>query len=153
MVAKSLSIETKSGVHYLRGVLDENADLSGLELAAPPLRLDLGGLTRLNSIGVRNFLKFLQAWGEKPLSYEHCTSDFVDQMNMIPALLGSRRQAVVTEVAVPFQCESCDHETEAQMKVADCKRALNEGPLTRPCDQCGKTMVVHNDSYFAFTTR
>ena len=87
MAGQGIKIVSKDGVFFLSGVLDEYADLTALAEAAEPLRLNFKGISRFNSIGIRGLLKFLFAWGAKGLIYEECPSEFVDQANMIPALL------------------------------------------------------------------
>src|SRR4051794_8250490 len=113
------SIVEKDGVCFLDGVLNEYADFGKLAKKAEPLRLNIRKVSRLNSIGIRNLLKFLSEWGPKAFTYEDCPSEFIDQINMIPALLGTQRQCKVVSMFVPYECNSCDHEEEILGKADD----------------------------------
>ncbi len=151
MSNQGIQIDEKGGVYFVRGVLDEYADLSNLLTKPAPLRLNLQGLTRLNSIGVRNLLKFLANWGDKPLIYEHCTSEFIDQLSMIPALLGIKKQGQVASLYVPYECTRCDHEADIFGPMSEYEGALrtNTWP-TKSCSKCGGSMQVISDTFFAF---
>ena len=141
-----MQIDLKDGVHYLAGELNEFSDFSDLEKAQDPLQLNVKGLTRLNSIGIRNLLKFLSKWGSRPFSYHECTSELIDQINMIPALLGTARQGKVIDLFVPFECSDCGHEHEFYGKVDE----FNGPELHRTCPKCGGKMTVLTDSFFVF---
>ena len=146
-----IQIEQKADVFFIKGVLDEYADLSPLLDKPAPLRLDLRGLTRLNSIGIRNMLKFLAGWGDKPLVYEHCTSEFIDQVSMIPALLGIKKQGTIASLYVPYECNSCDHEEDIYRDLPEYSQALKTGVWPKEiCKKCGTSMQVISDTFFAF---
>ena len=150
-MSTGIQIEQQGSVFFVKGVLDEYADLTPLLAQKEPLRLDLRGLTRLNSIGVRNMLKFLAAWGEKTLVYEHCTSEFVDQISMIPALLGVKKQAIVASFYVPYECNKCDHEEDVFGEFQTYAIAHKDGNWpTKSCSKCGAPMQVVSDTFFAF---
>ena len=146
-----IQIEEKGGVYHVRGVLDEYADLSSLLSKPAPLRLNFQGLLRLNSIGIRNMLKFLAGWGDKPLIFEHCTSEFIDQVSMIPALLGIKKQGQVTSLYVPYECGSCDHEADIFGEMQEYAAGLKsqQWPV-KVCPKCGGKMQVISDTFFAF---
>ena len=154
MAEQGMKIVSKDGVFFLSGVLDEYADFAPLTGALEPLRLNLKGIARFNSIGIRGLLKFLYDWGAKGLIYDECPSEFVDQANMIPALLGANKHGVVTSAFVPYDCRDCDHDAEFLEQTTDLQKALAGGqPLTRPCSRCGGTMTVQSDSFFLFLSR
>src|SRR5690606_31473784 len=113
------------------------------------LQLNIKGLTRLNSIGIRNLLKFLNKWGARPFSYIECTSEFIDQVNMIPALLGTGGHGKIVDLYVPFECDECGHEHEFYGKVDE----FNEEEPVRACPKCGGEMFVLSDSFFVFRKR
>lgn len=154
MSGQGLKIEEKDGMFYLVGVLDEYVDFSPLLSENPPLKLNLKQLERLNSIGVRNLLKFLNQWGDKPLEYHECPSEFIDQVNMIPALLGAKHHGKVASLYAPYECSSCDNEEEVFGRPEDFGDAAEGGePPSRPCSKCGQDMHILMDSFFVFLQR
>jgi anti-anti-sigma regulatory factor len=75
----TMKISRKGGVVFLEGVVDENADFSPLLSENPPLQLDLSGVSRINSIGVRSWMKFISLWGDKPMEYLECPTIITDR--------------------------------------------------------------------------
>jgi hypothetical protein len=154
MAGDGLKIEDKGGTLYLAGPLDEFADLTALLERPQPLKLNLRGVSRLNSIGIRHFLKFLSDWGARAITYEECPSEFVDQVNMVPSLLGARRQAVVGSLYAPYVCHHCDHEEEILCTNAEVQTVKAGGePPARKCSDCGKETTLLSDTFFVFLTR
>lgn len=154
MVEQGIKIVSKDGVFFLTGVLDEYADFGPLGSAQDPLCLNLKGIARFNSIGIRCLLKFFYDWGAKGLIFEECPSEFIDQANMIPALLGAKKQGVIVSLFVPYECADCDHDEEVLAQVADLQKVLSAGQsLTKTCPRCGGTMSVQADSFFLFLSR
>lgn len=154
MADPGIKITEKDGVYHLSGVLNEYADFGPLLTKAAPLRLNMKGVSRLNSIGVRNLLKFLADWGTKAFSYDQCPSEFIDQINMIPALLGTKGHGEVLSLFVPYECSKCDFEEEILSPLADFKGVAQGGELPkRKCAKCGSPSTVLTDSFFVFLTR
>ena len=155
MAEQPFKIAEKDGVFHLSGVLNEYADFSTLLNRPEPLQLNMRGVSRLNSIGIRNLLKFLSDWGSKAFSYDECPSEFVDQINMIPALLGPKGQGKVLTLFVPYECDSCDHDEEVLGNIEDFRSSVQAGlgPPKRRCSKCGEPMTVLTDSFFVFLAR
>jgi ribosomal protein S27E len=149
-----IKIVERDGVFHLAGVLNEYADLSPLLKEREPLLLNMAQVSRLNSIGIRNLLKFLSDWGPKRFTYEACPSEFVDQINMIPALLGTKGNGAIKSLFVPYECESCEHEEDFLGTLQEYVAALKAGALPkRKCPKCGNMMAVLSDSFFVFLNR
>jgi predicted RNA-binding Zn-ribbon protein involved in translation (DUF1610 family) len=154
MADEGFKIIQQNGAHHLCGVLNETANLSSLLKASEPLRLDMQEVSRLNSIGVRNLLKFLSGWGGKAFSYERCPGEFIDQVNMIPALLGTKRQGTIKSLYVPYECPKCEHEEEVLGDLAAYVPGIATGAFPQhKCPNCGDMMTVVTDSFFVFATR
>lgn len=155
MSDQGMKIVEKDGVVHLSGVLNEYADFSSLLTRTEPLRLNMRQVSRLNSIGIRNLLKFLADWGSKAFSYDQCPSEFVDQLNMIPALLGTKSHGEVLSLYVPYECSNCDHDEDVLAKTADFSDKIKAGqePPKHPCPKCGSQMAVLTDSFFVFLER
>ena len=149
---RGVALELKDGTFFLSGVLDEYADFSSLLSVSEPLKLNLRGIKQLNSIGIRNMLEFLKKTGSKRIEYYECPSEYVDQINMIPALLGfGDQKAEVKSMFIPFECKKCDH-AEDMLKTSDdiAKSLDGESTVTEKCPKCGGDMIVYNDFFFSF---
>lgn len=154
MSRSSFNVTFKAGTYYLSGVVDEFADLMPhLQNAQPPLRLNLSGITRMNSIGIRNFLLFLKTWGNQPLFYEACTVEFINQLALIPGLRGLPAPvAVVESLYVPYQCTSC-HEFTDRLTNFTAVSKDSSGNLLFPqvfCPACQAEMAVDPEHYGFF---
>ncbi len=154
MSTEGIKIEVRNGIAFVSGSIDEYSAYDTLLALPDPLRIDVSGVTRINSIGIRNFLKFLNDWGSKSLSYIGCSVDFIDQLNMVPSLAGINSQAIVESALVPLECDKCDSEKEILSDMIELKKSVNAGGTLPPlkCD-CGGEMYVLLDSFFAFLER
>ena len=150
-MANGIHITERDGVFHLSGELNEYADLSSLLTKTPPLRLNLKEVTRINSIGIRNLLKFLTGWGDRAFIYEHCSSEFIDQVNMITSLLGPHKQGKIASFYVPYECPNCEFEKDIFSEAAPYKQALASGVWPKQqCPDCHSTLDVMSDSFVSF---
>lgn len=134
------------------GGLTEFADLARLqkELGAEN-ELDLGGITQVNSTGVREWLKFIHSVtaANQRLILRRCSISFVNQLNMIRRFAGS---AQIASILAPYICPSCETASERLIELVpglDVNAAIAE-PL--PCPSCG-TLMAFDDLpavYFSF---
>jgi|GEM_PF-1561262 len=147
-----LRVTEQGGVFYLQGVLNENSELALLLSLQAPLILNFRHVERFNSVGIRNLLRFLQQWGQKPLVYFDCPSELINQISMIPSLLGLPKPvAKVETLFVPYECTSCDHEAEILAPLSEFAAVADgENAPAKPCPKCGKSMEVASDTFFAF---
>lgn len=134
------------------GGLTELADLARLqaELGAET-ELDLGGITQVNSTGVREWLKFIHsvAAANQRLILRRCSVTFVNQLNMIRRFAGG---AHIASILAPYICPACETASE---RVLDLVPGLDPNakiaePL--PCPSCG-TLMAFDDLpavYFSF---
>jgi hypothetical protein len=151
---QGITIEDRNGTVYLIGPLNEYGDLSSILSKPAPLTLNLRSITRINSIGIRNFLKFLSGWGDKPLRYEDCTVEFIDQVNMIPSLLGIKQHADISSLEIPYECTGCDLEDVTLTSYSDAVNYLKSETFPKPtCQSCGSVMVPVIDTYFSFVKK
>ena len=131
----------------LEGVVGEDA---GLEDLVPeingPVRFDMFGITRINSTGVREWLRFVSTIdGRGPHRLARCAVPVVSQLNMIDNFKGS---AIVESVQAPFFCESCEHEESDQVSIQDGKPVIT----SKKCPECGEDMTFDEleSRYFYF---
>jgi eukaryotic-like serine/threonine-protein kinase len=130
------------------GKLTEHADLMPL---LPHLReqpcIDLSGISRINSSGIRNWMTFIRSLPpEHAVELEGCPVAFVAQLNLISNLAGTAR---IRSVFAPYLCTRCDATLERLVMCA----ALPES-TTEICDKCGgpTELDADMDEYFAFLT-
>jgi eukaryotic-like serine/threonine-protein kinase len=137
----------------LRGFIDEHACFADLiPMLRYPLTIDLGGVERINSLGVRAWIDFitpLSAGGTVWL--KRCPDVLVQQFSCVSSMLG---QARVRSVLAPYLCSVCDA-VDSQEVVIDedfDPARPSRAPASKTCPEC--TGVSHfdevTDSYFLF---
>ncbi len=133
----------------LAGRIDENADLEALvgEIPASGATLDLAGLSRINSIGVREWMDFVSTVADRPLTLERCAPVFVDQLNAIANFAGG---ATVKSVLATYECEADGESQLLEAQTAD----VRDGrlPFSPRCPRCAAEMVPaqENELYYRF---
>ena len=131
----------------VRGAITEAIDFSAA-LAPGPKRVlvDLSGVDRINSFGVREWVRFLKtlAAGGVSCALDAVSVPMVRQMNMIPQARGG---AEVRAIFAPYYCATCDD--ERTVKLASGARTAAE---RAHCPTCGAEMEFDDvvDGYFAF---
>ena len=150
-----MEITTKNGIYYLSGRLDEFADFSIFDRATSPLKMNLGRIASINSIGVRRFLAFSLAWSPRVFEFYECTPEFIANVNVIPQMLGrSGDETQVKTFYIPYSCESC-----RRIESVLCERALlqktSEGEIILGEHLCGKCrepmdLDVEKAEFFTF---
>jgi hypothetical protein len=150
-----LDIRIKNGIYHLSGRIDEHAAFDSLVKAPTPLRLNVGGVTAINSPGVRRLLAFSMAWSPKKFELYDCTPEFIANVNAIPQLIGSPAdESQIKTFFVPYSCELCKTLQSALFDrddlVFDAKGEVVL--LAQRCASCGELMDLDVDEaeYFAF---
>lgn len=131
----TFQIQKTDHTFFLSGYLDENADLSPLKGATGQIRIDFGGVKRVNSCGVRDWVNLLATFDpSSELSYENCSMVVVKQLNAVPDFLG---KALVKNFEAPYYCEECDEEAVINIQT---DQIQGEVPPTIQCPQCKNDM-------------
>lgn len=141
----TMKITRSAGVVFLSGVIDENADFSPLLQEEAPLSLNLSGVERVNSVGLRSWMRFMVQWGDKTLKYLECPVVVSDQIAIIPALRGIKsRSAQVISAMIPYECYSCQHQED--LRVTDSQFSPQPDPkaLNPECPKCKEEMELVN---------
>jgi anti-anti-sigma regulatory factor len=134
----------------LAGDVTEDSEFSAILNEKPLLlTLDLAGIKRINSTGVREWINFVGALKKEGtrITFERCSVAIVQQMNMIANFSGN---AEINSVYAPYICPSCDTEESKLLNFrVNAKPNLDE--LT-PCPNCKEPMEFDDlpDSYMAF---
>lgn len=126
------------------GRLDDAAPLSSLATSDLPreLVLDTGGITFVNSIGLREWMRLLRTLQEGGIRVvlENVADVLITQMNMIPE---ARGEAAITSFHALYECRGCGAEATPLIDVATHRELLTamKAPAV-PCRECGGTMEL-----------
>jgi hypothetical protein len=133
-------VERRDGTTWiaLTGNISELANFDPLKAMPGPLVLDLSGLTRINSLGMRNWVYFVrdyEALGQA-LTFERVPPVVVNQMSMISNFMGAH--SLVRSLVLPYLCPSCSKEDLQVLELTNGKAAqVNE---SAPCPKCRAAM-------------
>ncbi len=133
----------------VRGAITEATDFSAA-LAPGPRRVvvDLSGVERVNSFGVREWIRFLKGLKDVGVgcALDGVSVPMVRQMNMIPQARGG---AEVRAIFAPYYCHACDDERTVRLAAG-----ARSAPEHAPCPTCAAQMEFDDvpEAYFAFLT-
>lgn len=131
----------------LRGAIDEHADLSAVAGIDRDADIDLDGVRRINSFGVRAWTRALRGAGARHrIRLFRCPPILIDQANMIH---GFFHPATVISFYVPMWCEGCD---ESASVLVERQRYEDEGMAEVPCKSCREPLEIDEweEHYFGF---
>ena len=138
----------------LSGAIDETATLPELlgHARGGRLVLDLAGVTFINSLGVRDWIRMQQAAQQQGIQLElrRVSEPIVHQLNMIIATRGNAR---VTSFYAPYACDACGREDSLLVDtVAHAERLARLDPPPQVCSECGAPMAFNDfpERYFSF---
>lgn len=149
-------------VFYLSGVVDEHFQKDRIpQLRCSRLILDLAGIQDFNSVGIREWVHFLQLFKDvKELIFRRCSITMVDQLNMVGTTRGHAR---IESMYAPYfrSCDKCadnpeinclievkDHLSDMQqgrapvMRCQACQLELEFDAIEESYFQCVKDMVT-----------
>lgn len=139
----------------LTGSIDENIDFAAV-LGVPPtpkMDLILKEVPRINSVGVKAWIKFFQGLVQRgvQLRFLECSTAIVEQINLISNFTCG---GTVESIYIPFCCGSCGTELLGLFRCADLKRIQFKIPDLK-CAKCGGVASFDDipEEYFAFLQR
>jgi len=148
-----ISVVQHGDVLVLAGAIDDTCTLLALLPYAQHRRLvlDLAGITFINSLGVRDWIRMQAAAQQGGLGVElrRVSEPLVHQLNMIIATRGAR----VASFFAPYACDRCGREDSLLIDAIAHARALAQlSPPTMPCAECGADMAFNDfpERYFSF---
>ena len=151
--SRRLTVNRTADGIALTGVIDESASLPELLPQTPGrLRIDLAGVTFINSLGVREWIRFLATAAQAGVAVElaRVSEPLIQQLNMIVA---ARGQAEVLSFYAPYACDACGREESLLIDLAPNRAALarGEAPAAK-CPECGSAMAFNDfpQRYFLF---
>jgi anti-anti-sigma regulatory factor len=149
-----ISIDPQGDVLVIKGAIDEAAGLTALLEQARDRRLvlDLGGITFINSLGVRDWIRMQAAAQRGGIAVElrRVAEPLVHQLNMIIATRGAAR---VTSFFAPYACDKCGREDSLLIDAVAHARGLSQlEPPAMACAECGAQMEFNDfpERYFSF---
>lgn len=106
-----MTIDPQGDALIIGGAIDEAAALHEMVTRAQGNRLvlDLGAVTFINSLGVRDWIRMQAAAQKAGLDVElrRVAEPLVHQLNMI---IATRGNAAVTSFFAPYACDACGRE-------------------------------------------
>ncbi|HEY5920535.1 MAG TPA: hypothetical protein VIV11_02640 [Kofleriaceae bacterium] len=136
------------------GTIDESFEGKKIarSIQAETLVLDLGGVKKISSFGIREWVDFATAAVKqvKQMILIECAPKVVDQLNMVANFAGGGR---VFSFYAPFRCDYCDSEQRALLEVSKDFEAIKAMKLgDRPCPSCKESMYFDEDgsTYFSY---
>jgi anti-anti-sigma regulatory factor len=136
------------------GTIDEGFEGKklGMTAGADTLVLDLGGVKKISSFGIREWVDFVAtaAKSTRQLILIECSPKVVDQLNMVANFAGGGR---VFSFYAPFRCDYCDSEQRVLLQVDRDHEAIKAMKLTeRPCLTCKEAMYFDEDptTFFSY---
>ena len=140
---------------HLAGYLDEAAHLPSPadKQFRYPVEIDISGVLLVNSIGVRNWMKFIQPLSERgDVVLVRCPEVMVRQFSMIH---GSLAKAKVRTLLAPYRCSVCGapEDKELSMGVDVDPANPTAQPPIKPCGECNDKSLFDDvpEMYFSFT--
>ena len=152
-----MQIESDGEQLVLSGAIDEAAGVAELvgRARSGRLVLDLGGVTFINSLGVRDWIRLQAAATAAGIAVElrRVSEPLVHQLNMIIATRGDAR---VTSFFAPYACDACGREDSLLVDaVAHAAQLARLEPPPMTCPECGAQMAFNDfpERYFSFLKR
>jgi len=136
------------------GTIDESFEGKKVarSIEAQTLVLDLGGVKKISSFGIREWVDFVSTAVKqvKNTILIECAPKVVDQLNMVANFAGGGR---VYSFYAPFRCDYCDSEQRVLLEVSKDFEAIKAMKLAdRPCPSCKESMYFDEDgsTYFSY---
>jgi len=137
-----LHAELSPGRVVLRGRIDDFSALGELAAQVTPgnVSIDTDGVTFINSIGMREWMRFVRALKARGLvTFERVAAVLITQMNLLPEFDGSP----ITSFHAQYACEACGAESVPLVDVGVHAEELSQMHAPKlPCPECGKPMEL-----------
>ena len=138
----------------LAGDVIEGTDFDQLiGKTAPDTQLNCKDITRMNSVGVKTWIKYFQKESKSgtKLRLVECSPAVVEQINLIVNFVCG---GTVESIYLPYACKKCKKYLVKFSKVSDLKNSGLKAPVVA-CDVCGGEALFDDilEEYFLFMTR
>jgi len=149
-----MTMEAQGDALVLGGAIDETAALHELvgRAVGGALVLDLAGVTFINSLGVRDWIRMQAGAQQAGIAVElrRVAEPLVHQLNMI---IATRGNAAVSSFYAPYACDACGREESLLIDaVANAEGLMRLEAPAMVCPECGATMAFNDfpERYFSF---
>lgn len=139
----------------LTGSIEESVDFAKSvgPIDGSEVHVNVKGVTRINSVGVKAWIQYFQGLSSKglKLKFVECSTAIVEQINLISNFLSGGE---ILSIYVPFSCESCKTELVGLFKV-DALRQIGDNIPNLKCSKCGGSAVFDDipEEYFGFLSK
>jgi len=138
-----LDLQLRGARAVLSGRIDDSCQLGELAGQLPPgdVVIDTAGVTFVNSIGMREWGRFIRALRERgAVTLEAVADVLMAQMNLISEFIGAVR---ITSFHASYVCPACGYEASLLIDAIAHAAALRQlqAPAL-PCPECGKPMEL-----------
>lgn len=137
----------------LTGVIDEHNGLRQLtdRLSTPLLLVDLSGIARINSVGVRDWVTWLsdlKKRGVRPVLFD-CPPGIMEQVNLVRNFAAG---CTIETFFAPYYCDTCDTEENYSLDTFELLAAETRLAPEFKCDRTDCKMALDDveENYFAF---
>jgi ABC-type transporter Mla MlaB component len=135
----------------LIGSIEESVNFDQLLGVAPAtLEVNCKEIPRINSVGVKAWIKYFQSCQQKgtKVRFTECSTAIVEQMNLISNFTCG---GMVVSIYVPFSCTHCKTELLGLFKTEDLKNMQFKLPDLN-CSKCGQKAVFDDipEEFFSF---
>jgi len=136
-----LDAEVHGARLVLAGRIDDAAGALGEligHLPAGDVVIDTSGVTFVNSIGMREWMRLVRALrGRGAVTFERVADVLMTQMNLIPEFKG----VAIASFHAQYVCPSCGNEATPLLDVATHGAQLRQMTAPKlPCPECGSAM-------------
>jgi len=136
-----LDAEVTGSRLVLTGRIDDSAGALGdvvAHLPAGAVTVDTSGVTFINSVGMREWMRVIRALRERgTVTFERVADVLITQMNLIPEFKGVE----IASFHAQYVCPSCGNEATPVIDVAVHGAQLRKMFAPKlPCPECGTAM-------------
>ena len=148
-------IQGDSTLITIQGAIDESVILKGvLDAGSRRIAVDLSGVTRINSCGIREWMSAVEAIpAGQEVEFIRVSRPMVKQFNQVAGFGGRGR---VVSFFAPYYCSGCDLEESILLSIPDHRDELlaDAAPEFR-CENCGERLSFDDleERYFGFIER
>lgn len=132
-------------IFELSGVIDETVDFSLMKLpdSVKSFQVDLYGIKRINSVGIKKWMMFFESIKKKNLqfSFARVSPAIVEQ---IVGISNFSCGGTVVSVVLPFACKACGTQNFF-VKTKEELSGVNVEKVTWPCQSCNKPELEFDD--------
>jgi hypothetical protein len=143
----SIEQQEKQTRLILVGPIDDQAGAT-LRASLPQMKkqviVNFSEVEYFNSLGIRTWVNFLRVLQDgRKVAYEHCPMDFLQQINMMPAL---SQGIEILSFRAEFICKNCGFEKAIGFTTRVGRDGLFDEFNKQKCERCGELLELQDDA-------